>query len=108
MLVKKVKLTEIGEIISYPKKENGNIVKTADGKDVLGYRRQVVFESLDFRKDSFPFMLFNEEVDNFDFEKDKEGELHFQCDSRETKSQEGEKRYNAELRLIDFIPSRDN
>ena len=28
MLVKKVKLTEIGEIISYPKKENGNIVKT--------------------------------------------------------------------------------
>ena len=50
-------------------------------------------------------MLFNEEVDNFDFEKDKEGELHFQCDSRETKAQEGEKRYNAELRLIDFIPS---
>ena len=51
MLVKKVKLTEIGEIISYPKKENGNIVKTADGKDVLGYRRQVLFESLDFRKE---------------------------------------------------------
>ena len=50
-------------------------------------------------------MLFNEEVDNFDFEKDKVGELHFQCDSRETKAQEGEKRYNAELRLIDFIPS---
>ena len=61
--------------------------------------------SKDFRKDSFPFMLFNEEVDNFDFEKNKEGELHFQCDSRETKAQESEKRYNAELRLIDFIPS---
>ena len=40
MLVKKVKLTEIGEIISYPKKENGNIVKTADGKDVLGVVRE--------------------------------------------------------------------
>ena len=105
MLVKKVKLTEIGEIVSYPKKENGNIVKTADGKDVMGNRRQVVFESLDFRKDSFPFMLFNEEVDNFNFEKNKVGELHFQCDSRETTTQEGEKRYNAELRLIDFIPS---
>ena len=105
MLVKKVKLTEISEIVSYPKKENGNIVKTADGKDVLGYRRQVVFESLDFRKDSFPFMLFNEEVDNFNFEKNKVGELHFQCDLRDTKTQESGKRYYAEFRLIDFIPA---
>ena len=105
MLVKKVKLTEIGEIVSYPKKENGNIVKTADGKDVMGNRRQVVFESLDFRKDSFPFMLFNEEVDNFNFEEGKEGELHFQCESRESKTQESGKRYYAEFRLIDFIPT---
>ena len=71
----------------------------------MGYRRQVMFESLDFRKDSFPFMLFNEEVDNFNFEKNKVGELHFQCELHESKNADGETRLYNEFRLIDFIPA---
>ena len=107
MLVQKVKLTVVGEPVAYPKRENGMIVKDENGNDVTaGYRRKVTFESTDFRKDTIPFTLFNDEAKGFNFPEGTEGDIVFQCEMRETNSnQEGEKRCYAEFRLINFSPS---
>ena len=46
MLVQKVKVTAVGDPVAYQKKENNTPLKTPDGQDVVGYRRQVLFESV--------------------------------------------------------------
>ena len=104
MLVKKVKLVSVGDPVSYQKRENNTPVKTPDGQDVVGYRRQLVFESKDFKKDVIPIMAFNDSQD-FPFRAGDDGELQFMCELREPKSQEGETRFYPEFRLINFIPS---
>ena len=106
MLVQKVKLTIVGEPVAYPKKENGMIVRDENGNDVTaGYRRKVTFESTDFRKDTIPFTLFNDEAKGFNFPEGTEGDLVFLCELRESKTQEGDSRYHSEFRLINFLPS---
>ena len=50
MLVQKVKVTAVGDPVAYQKKENNTPLKTPDGQDVVGYRRQVLFESRDYKK----------------------------------------------------------
>ena len=107
MLVQKVKLTIVGEPVAYPKKENGMIVRDENGNDVTaGYRRQVVFESRDFKKDTILFTLFSDGPEAFPFPVGMDGDLQFQCEMREANSnQEGEKRFYTELRLINFSPS---
>ena len=42
MLVQKVKVTAVGDPVAYQKKENNTPLKTPDGQDVVGYRRQVL------------------------------------------------------------------
>ena len=67
MLKQHVKLNVVGDVLPYPKRENGNIVKDENGNDVIaGYRRQLVFESQDYKKDSIPIMLFNDEAKGFE------------------------------------------
>ena len=106
MLKQRVKLTVVGEPIAYPKKENGMIVKDENGNDVTaGYRRQVIFESRDFKKDTLLFTLFSESPEPFPFSAGTEGELQFQCELREAKTQDGETRIYSEFRLINFIPT---
>ena len=106
MLVQKVKLTVVGEPVAYLKKENGTPLKTPDGQDVVGYRRQVVFESRDYKKDSILFTLFSDGPEPFPFTAGMDGDLQFLCEIREANSsQEGEKRYYTELRLINFNPT---
>ena len=104
MLKQHVKLNVVGDVLPYPKRENGNIVKDENGNDVIaGYRRQLVFESQDFKKDSIPITLFNDEAQSFNIAEGTEGELHFQCEARE-KQNDGSKRYYPELRMINFNP----
>jgi len=106
MLVKKVNLTSVGNPVAYQKKDkDGTPMKTPEGQDVVGYRRQVLFESQDYKKDSIPFTLFNEEADGFGFSVGQVGELQFQIEMRESKNQEGETRFYPEFRLINFTPS---
>ena len=107
MLVQKVKLTVVGEPVAYPKRENGMIAKDENGTDIIaGYRRQVVFESRDYKKDTILFTLFSDSPEAFPFTVGTEGELQFQSEMREANSnQEGEKRYYTELRLINFNPT---
>ena len=105
MLVKKVKLVAVGNPVAYPKKENGMIVKDEFGNDVTaGYRRQVMFESKDFKKDEILFTIFTESRE-FPFSEGIEGELQFQCELRESKNQEGELRFYNEFKIINFMPS---
>ena len=105
MLKQHVKLTVVGDVLPYPKRENGNIVKDENGNDVTaGYRRQLVFESQDYKKDSIPITLFNDEAKGFGFSVGQAGELQFQVEMRESKNQEGETRLYSEFRLINFIP----
>ena len=104
MLVKKVKLVAIGEPVAYPKKENGMIVKDEFGHDVTaGYRRQVLFESKDFKKDVILFTVFSE-TQEFPFSVGNEGELQFQCELRESKNADGEIRLYNEFKIINFMP----
>ena len=104
MLVKKVKLVAVGNPVAYPKKENGMIVKDEFGIDVTaGYRRQVMFESRDFKKDVILFSVFSENQE-FPFSVGNEGELQFQCELRESKNADGESRLYNEFRLINFMP----
>ena len=106
MLTQKVKLIKVGEIMPYPKRENGEIVYDPQtGQAVIGgYRRQIVFESLDLRKDSIPFTLFNDEANAFSLATGTEGDLFFSCDGREVGS--GNDTYCfAELHIVNFVPS---
>ena len=106
MLKQKVKLTVVGEVLPYPKRENGMIVKDENGNDMTaGYRRQLVFESMDYKKDSIPITLFNDEAKGFGFSVGHVGELQFQIEMRESKNQEGETCLYSEFRLINFTPS---
>ena len=105
MLVQKVKLTVVGEPVAYLKKENGAPLKTPDGQDVVGYRRQVVFESRDYKKDTILFTLFSDVPEPFPFTAGMDGDLVFLCELRESKTQEGDSRYYSELRLINFNPT---
>ncbi len=105
MLVKKVKLVAIGEPVAYPKKENGMIVKDEFGNDVTaGYRRQVLFESRDYKKDSIPVTVFSDTRES-PFSVGMEGDLQFLCEVRESKKEDGESRLYAEIKLINFTPS---
>ena len=105
MLKQRVKLNVVGDVLPYPKRENGNIVKDENGNDVIaGYRRQLVFESQDYKKDSIPITLFNDEAKGFSFSVGQMGELQFQIEMRESKNQDGETRLYTEFRLINFIP----
>ena len=106
MLKQKVKLTVVGDPVAYQKKDKDNTpLKTPDGQDVVGYRRQLVFESMDYKKDSIPIMLFNDEAKDFSFSVGQAGELQFQIEIRESKKEDGESRFYPEFRLINFIPS---
>ena len=106
MLKQKVKLTVVGDPVAYQKKDKDNTpLKTPDGQDVVGYRRQLVFESMDYKKDSIPIMLFNDEAKDFSFSVGQVGELQFQIEIRESKKEDGESRFYPEFRLINFIPS---
>ena len=105
MLKQHVKLNVVGDVLPYPKRENGMIVKDENGNDVTaGYRRQLVFESQDYKKDSIPITLFNDEAKGFSFSVGQMGELQFQIEMRESKNQDGETRIYTEFRLINFIP----
>ena len=106
MLKQKVKLTVVGDPVAYQKKDKDNTpLKNPDGQDVVGYRRQLVFESMDYKKDSIPIMLFNDEAKDFSFSVVQAGELQFQIEMRESKKEDGESRFYPEFRLINFIPS---
>ena len=106
MLKQQVKLTVVGDVLPYPKRENGNIAKDENGNDVIaGYRRQLVFESMDYKKDSIPITLFNDEAKDFSFSVGQVGDLQFQIEIRESKKEDGESRFYPEFRLINFIPS---
>ena len=106
MLKQRVKLNVVGDVLPYPKRENGMIVKDENGNDVTaGYRRQLVFESQDYKKDSIPITLFNDEAKGFGFSVGQAGELQFQIEMRESKNQEGESRLYPEFRLINFTPT---
>ena len=106
MLKQQVKLTVVGDPVAYQKKDKDNTpLKTPDGQDVVGYRRQLLFESMDYKKDSIPFTLFNDEAKDFSFSAGHVGELQFQIEIRESKSQDGESRFYPEFRLINFTPS---
>ena len=105
MLKQRVKLSVVGDVSPYPKRENGEKVKDENGNDVIaGYRRQLLFESQDYKKDSIPITLFNDEAKGFSFSVGQMGELQFQIEMRESKNQDGETRIYTEFRLINFIP----
>ena len=106
MLKQRVKLIEVGNSVAYQKRDKDNTpMKTPDGQDVVGHLRQLVFESQDFKKDSIPIMLFNDEAKGFGFSVGQAGELQFQIEMRESKNQEGETRLYSEFRLINFTPT---
>ena len=106
MLKQQVKLTVVGDPVAYQKIDKDNTpLKTPDGQDVVGYRRQLVFESMDYKKDSIPIMLFNDEAKDFSFSVGQAGELQFQIEIRESKKEDGESRFYPEFRLINFTPS---
>ena len=106
MLKQQVKLTVVGDVLPYPKRENGNIAKDENGNDVIaGDRRQLVFESMDYKKDSIPITLFNDDAKGFGFSVGHAGELQFQAEMREAKNQDGESRFYTEFRLINFTPT---
>jgi len=105
MLKQRVKLSVVGDVVPYPKRENGKNAKDENGNDVIaGYRRQLVFESLDYKKDYIPITLFNDEAKGFSFSVGQMGELQFLIEMRESKNQDGETRLYTEFRLINFIP----
>lgn len=107
MLEKKVKLTRIGDIGAYPKKENGSVViDPTTGLQVEGgKRRQVVFESQDYRKDVIPITLFNDEALDFNIPTSTTGLLQFSCDMHEVSNpQDGGVRYYADIKMINFVP----
>lgn len=105
MLEKKVKLVRVGEMKVYPKRENGNIVKDADGNDVVFHLRQVVFESTDYRKDTIPITLLHDEARSFSIAVGTEGILHFVCETYEKKIEnDKETRIYADLKMMNFIP----
>ena len=104
MLVQKVKLTVVSDPVAYQKKENNTPMKTPDGQDVIGYRRQVLFESRDYKKDSIPITVFSD-TREFPFSVGMEGDLQFLCEVRESKNQEGESRFYPEFRLINVTPT---
>ena len=107
MLEQKVKLTAVGELVSYPKRENGVIVKDEQGQDVTGgCWRQLTFESLDFKKDIIPITIFNDEAKDFNFKVETVGELQFQCEKREKPQTEGPTRLYPELRMVNFNPEK--
>ena len=104
MLVKKVKLVAVGDPVAYPKRENGMIVKDGFGNDITaGYRRQLIFESKDFKKDVILLTVFSENQE-FPFAAGNEGELQFVCELRESKNADGDTRLYNEFRLINFMP----
>ena len=106
MLKQRVKLIEVGNSVAYQKRDKDNTpMKTPDGQDVVGHLRQLVFESQDFKKDSIPIMLFNDEAKGFGFSVGQAGELQFQIEMRESKNQDGETRLYSEFRLINFTPT---
>ena len=105
MLVQKVKVTAVGDPVAYQKKENNTPLKTPDGQDVVGYRRQVLFESRDYKKDSIPVTVFTDNQE-FPFSIGSSGELQFLCEAKEkTNLQEGEFRYYPDFKIINFMPS---
>ena len=104
MLVQKVKVTAVGDPVAYQKKENNTPLKTPDGQDVVGYRRQVLFESRDYKKDSIPVTVFSDTRES-PFSVGMEGDLQFLCEVRESKKEEGESRLYAEIKLINFTPT---
>ncbi len=101
MLVKKVKLVAVGEVVPYYKNEN----EENGNEKVAGCRRQLIFESMDFKKDVIPITLFNDEARGFCLDCDTVGELQFQCEKHERVTKNGNKRMYPEFRLINFIPS---
>ena len=104
MLVQKVKLTVVSDPVAYQKKENNTPMKTPDGQDVIGYRRQVLFESRDYKKDSIPITVFSD-TREFPFSVGMEGDLQFLCEVRESKKEDGESRFYPEFRLINVTPT---
>jgi len=106
MLEKKVKLTKVGVVSVYAKRENGSIViDTTTGLPVEGgKRRQVVFESLDYRKDVIPITLFNDDAIDFNILGGATGLLQFSCEMRELNTQDNGVRYFADIKMINFIP----
>ncbi len=107
MLEKKEKLIKVGELIPYPKRENGVIVKDpVTGEDMVGgVRRQVIFESLDFRKDTILITLFNDEATGFSCAIGSEGKLQIVIETHEISGvQDTEQRYFSDIRLINFNP----
>ena len=105
MLKQQVKLDKVYGPVAYQKKDKNNIpLKTPDGQDVIGYRWQVVFQSLDYKKDSIPITMFTDNQE-FPFSFGSSGELQFLCEAKEkTNLQEGEFRYYPDFRLINFSP----
>ena len=105
MLLQKVRLTVVGEPVAYQKKDKDNTpLKTPDGQDVVGYRRQLLFESRDYKKDAIPITVFGDSRE-FPFSVGMEGDLQFLCEVRESKKEDGESRLFAEFRLINFTPT---
>ena len=79
MLKQRVKLIEVGNSVAYQKRDKDNTpMKTPDGQDVVGHLRQLVFESMDYKKDSIPITLFNDDAKGFGFSVGHAGELQFQ------------------------------
>ncbi len=107
MLEKKVKLTRVGECLPYYKRENGNLVidEATQQYAIAGNRRQVVFESQDYRKDTIPITLFNDDAKGFNLPVGSSGVLQFTCEMREANSSlDGEVRGYADIKLINFMP----
>ena len=105
MLVQKVKLDMVFGPVAFQKKDKYSThLKTPDGQDEIGYRWQVIFLSLDYKKDSIPITMFSDSKE-FPFKVGSCGELQFLCEANEkTNLQEGEFSYYPELRLINFMP----
>ena len=105
MLEQKVKLQKVFGPVAYQKKDKDRSpLKTADGQDVEGYRWQVVFESLDYKKDKIPATMFTDSRE-FPFPVGTSGELQFLCDAKEkTNPLEGEFRYYPDFKVINFKP----
>ena len=105
MLVQKVKLDMVFGPVAFQKKDKYSTpLKTPDGQDVIGYRWQVFFSSLDYKKDSIPITMFTDSQE-FPFSVGSCGELHFLCEAREKANlQEGEFRYYPDFKIINFMP----
>jgi hypothetical protein len=105
MLVKKVKLDKVFGPVAFQKKDKSNTpLKTPEGQDVIGYRWQAIFSSLDYKKDSIPITMFTDNQE-FPFSVGLSGELQFLCEAKEkTNPQEGEFRYYPDFKIINFMP----